>query len=132
MGGGWRRLCRSARRRSRFGLAGGLGLLLWDCLAARYVDVDNVGTEALDVLRIFQVDHVAGLLRLGLTGDVRHFLVVVLDAAVHDEVLVRGAPAGGVLVDEAIGRVLLVLHGLTHHATGALGRVAADALALAV
>lgn len=45
------------------------------CLAARHVDVDDIGAEALDVLRILQVDHVGALV----AGDAGHLAVVQVD-----------------------------------------------------
>ena len=56
-----------------------------ECASTGYVDMDNIGAKALDLLRVVQVDDVAALV---LSFLIVHLRLVVPVALVHDEVSV--------------------------------------------
>ena len=82
--------------------------------------MDDVGAKALNMLGIFQIHDVAGLLLLSVLCYFCHFLIAVLHDSIHGEVLVGAAP-GSLLVDQSVSRVLLAVHGLTHAAARSFG-----------
>ena len=102
-------------------------------LAARYIHMHDVGSKALNVLRVLEVDHIARLLLvLLLASDLCYLIIVARHSTVHYEVLIRATPICIVsLINKAVSWVLMTVHGLTEGASALCRITSHTALILA-
>ena len=83
--------------------------------------MNDVRSKTFDQFRVLQVNNI--LLICG-CRYLRHFRILhcVYVSTIHYEVLIRGT-LHGLLIDQSIGRVAVIFHGLAHALVISFGRV---------